>query len=441
MEGTSLLFLTLFLISLGALVIKIVKGSGASKELEILKESQKNWSQEQQEKEERIKTLQETNLEKEKIISRQEVRLEQLQKEKEELAEQKLKEIEELNSKLTTQFENLANKIFEQKSQNFKKESSSQISEILNPLKERIVEFQKKVEETHSSDIKDRTELKTVMKHMFEINEKMSQETNNLTKALKGDVKVQGNWGEIVLERILESSGLRQGEEFIKQGKDLSLVDESGKRQMPDIIVNLPDEKHIVIDSKVSLIHYEAIVSSMSETDGEKQSEASKLFLNSVKSHLDGLSGKKYHLNEKLSSPEFTLMFFPIEGAYSLALQLDPDLFQKSWEKSIVIVGPTTLLATLKTVASIWKQEKQNKHVLQIADESGKLYDKMVLFIEDLQKIGDSISKSQETYAQAFNKLKDGRGNIISRFEKLKKLGANAKKQLPGDLSQISNED
>ena len=254
----------------------------------------------------------------------------------------------------------------------------------------------------------------------------MSLETINLTRALKGDVKAQGNWGEIVLEKILENSGLREGEEYISQGRNLKLKDETGKAQKPDIIVNLPDHKKIIIDSKVSLTHYERYVSSESDS---REIEL-KSFIESITGHLKDLSSKSYQLNDKLLSPDFVLMFFPIEGAFSLALQKDPKIFQWAWERSIIIVSPTTLLATLKTVHSIWRQEKSNKNAQLISQESGKLYDKMAIFLEDMHKVGDSIKKTESIYQQAYSKLSTGRGNIISRLDKIKTLGAKAQKSI-----------
>lgn len=325
-------------------------------------------------------------------------------------------------------FEQMATKILDEKSEGYRKSNQDELKQILFPLKERITEFQNKVEQTYQSESREIIQLKEQLKRMFEISDRMSHETVSLTKALKGDVKMQGNWGEIVLGRILESSGLREGEEYIAEGRDLKLKTDDGRHLRPDVIINLPEEKHLVIDSKVSLVHFEAIGRAESE---EEMQSSQKLFIDSVNKHIDGLSGKKYQNNDKLLSPDFVLMFFPIEAAYAMALQLDSNLFQRCWEKNIVIVGPTTLLATLKTVASLWKQERQNKNALLIASECGKLYDKFVGFIEDLNKIGESLNRTEITYNEAMKKLQTGRGNIVSRFERIKDLGAKATKKIP----------
>lgn len=348
--------------------------------------------------------------------------------------QQSLEELKGLRSEfqenMAIKFEQVAVKVLDERSEGYRQQNQAGLDQILNPLKERIGDFQKKVEEAYQTESRERFALKEQLSRMFEISDRMSTETTNLTKALKGDVKLQGNWGEIVLARLLEGSGLREGEEYITQGRDLKMKDDEGNRQMPDVIINLPEGKHLIIDSKVSLLHFEAMASA--ETVDEKQNFES-LFIKSVNAHIDGLAGKKYQHNEKLFTPEFVLMFFPIEAAYSMALQLDPGIFQKSWDRSIVIVGPTTLLATLKTVASLWRQERQNQNAMKIAAESGKLYDKFVGFIDDLNKIGESIKKTDKTYHDAMSKLQNGRGNIISRFEKMKELGAKASKQIPSE--------
>ncbi|MBI3605738.1 MAG: DNA recombination protein RmuC, partial [Nitrospirae bacterium] len=228
-------------------------------------------------------------------------------------------------------------------------------------MKEKIHEFQKKVEESYSSEARERFALKKEIERIVEANAVMTLETKNLTQALKGDVKSQGNWGEIVLERVLKASGLREGEEYVVQGKAMGLVDEEGKLQKPDVIINLPDEKHLIVDSKVSLVHYEQYIS---ETSSEKKAGLLESFKQSIYNHINGLASKKYQHNEQLISPDFVMMFFPIEGALSLALQSDPELFLYAWNKSIVIVSPTTLLATLRTVASVWKQDRQTKNAM-----------------------------------------------------------------------------
>ena len=259
----------------------------------------------------------------------------------------------------------------------------------------------------------------------------MNTQTENLTKALKGDVKAQGNWGEIVLERILEESGLREGVEYYLQGSGLGLKDTEGRAQKPDVVIALPEGKHIIIDSKVSLTHYERYVA---EEDEVAKKLALKNFIDSLRQHVVGLSGKRYEQHGTLGSPDFVLMFTPIEGAYSLAVQQDPSLHPFAWEKKIVLVCPSTLFATLRTIASVWKNEMQNRNVQEIARQGGALYDKFVGFIEDMTEIGDRLKQVDKAYDKAKNKLVDGTGSLISRTENLRKLGAKTTKQLPKEL-------
>ena len=259
----------------------------------------------------------------------------------------------------------------------------------------------------------------------------MTETTSNLTMALRGDVKAQGNWGQEVLARILEASGLREGEEYIAQGKGLDLVDSEDKRAQPDVIVNLPDNKHIIVDSKVSLTYYDQLIV---EQDQDKKKSLLNELVSSIYKHVDGLSGKKYQHLDELLTPDFVLMFVPIEGAFSIALQADKELHSYAWNKSVVIVSPTTLMATLRTVSSIWKIERQSRNAQVIATESGLLYDKFVGFISDMQEIGDKLKGTQQAYDGAMNKLSNGRGNLIGKVEKLKELGAKTFKNLPAAL-------
>jgi DNA recombination protein RmuC len=349
--------------------------------------------------------------------------------------EEKLKthreDLGKLQEQFKSQFENLANQIFEQKSKTFRENSEKNLSALINPLKEKITDFQKKVEETYSKESRDRFALQKEIEKIVQSSQQMTQETQNLTQALRGDVKAQGNWGEIVLERILEASGLRAGEEYTVQGKEMGLVDAEGKKSRPDVIVNLPEQKHIIIDSKVSLTHYERYIS---ESNEEIKGTHLRDFLNSFYSHIDNLGSKSYQDLYKLETPDFVLMFVPIEGAFSLAIQSDPKIFTYAWDQMIVIVSPTTLLASLRTVSSLWKQERQNQNALEIARQGGLLYEKFIGFLGDLEKVGDYLNRSQNVYSDAMNKLKDGRGNILSKVENLKKLGAKTSKSLPTEL-------
>lgn len=352
----------------------------------------------------------------------------------EKLNEQKT-EIEELQQKFVKEFENLANKIFEEKSAKFTEQNKEKISEILNPLKEKISEFEKKVEQTNKESIDRLSSLREQLLSLKELNNQMSQEAKNLTEALKGQTKTQGNWGEFILESILEKSGLVKGREYVVQE---SLVTETGKRFQPDVIVNLPENKSIVIDSKVSLIAYERYVSSEDENEKEK---ALRDHIISIRSHLKSLSSKNYQSLYQLNSLDFVLMFMPIEPAFALAVQQDASLFNEAFEKNIVIVSPSTLLATLRTIASIWRQENQNKNALEIARQAGALYDKFVNFYNDLLDVGKKLDSAKDSYEEAMKKIHDGRGNLIAGVEKIKQLGAKASKSLPTSALNRTNID
>ncbi|SHF52655.1 DNA recombination protein RmuC [Mariniphaga anaerophila] len=338
-------------------------------------------------------------------------------------------ELEEIQKKFTTEFENIASKILKKNSEEFTQANQKNLGEVLTPLKEKIFLFEKKVEDTYQKGLKDQTDLRAELKKLYDLNHRISEEASNLTKALKGDVKKQGNWGEVVLERILERSGLNEGEQGYQ--KQFSDVSEDGKRIQPDVVINLPDNKHIIVDSKVSLIAYERAVNAATE---EERTKFVKEHLLSIKSHIKGLSEKHYQTAKNLNSPDFVLLFIPIESSFSLAIQEDQELFSYAWDQKVVIVSPSTLLATLRTIASIWQQENQTKNALEIARQSGALYDKFVNFVGDLEGIGKSIDATRKNYDQAMNKLHSGSGNLIRRVEKIKKLGAKATKELPKSL-------
>jgi DNA recombination protein RmuC len=347
---------------------------------------------------------------------------------REKLAMQK-QEMEDLQKKFITEFENIANKILKKNSEEFTAANLKNIGDVLTPLKEKIQLFEKKVEDTYQNGLKDQTDLKAELKKLYDLNTKISEEANNLTKALKGDVKKQGNWGEVVLERILERSGLNEGEQgYQKQFSDIS---EDGKRIQPDIVIYLPDSKHIIIDSKVSLIAYERAVNSTTE---EERILRVKEHLQSLKSHIKGLSEKHYQTAKSLNSPDFVLLFIPIESSFSLAIQEDQELFSFAWDQKVVIVSPSTLLATLRTISSIWQQENQTRNAMEIARQGGALYDKFAGFISDMENIGKNIESTRKTYDLAMNKLSTGSGNLINRVESIKKLGAKTTKELPTNL-------
>ena len=351
------------------------------------------------------------------------------------LSEQK-EEIEKLQEKFTKEFENLANKIFKEKTDEFSKQSKSNLSEILNPLREKITEFQGKVEETNKESIDRFASLRQQLSMLRDMNQQISVDAQNLVKALKGDTKVQGDWGEIQLERILERSGLRKGEEYLIQ----ETFTTSEGRKRPDVIINLPEEKKIIVDSKVSLISYERFVSA--QTDEEKNLHL-KAYIESIKKHIKELSERNYQSLFSQGSLDFVLMFIPIEPAFSLSIQYGEDLYAQAWDKKIMIVSPMNLFIALKTIANIWKQEHQNRNVLEIAKQSGALYDKFVGFIEDLKMVGDRMDQAKISYKGAMSKLIEGSGNLVRRAEKIKELGAKTSKQIPQkilDRAELDND-
>lgn len=325
------------------------------------------------------------------------------------------------------QFENLAQRIFEEKSQKFSEQNTFSLKQLIDPFKLQLKDFEKRVEETYSNERLERGTLKGEISKLIELNQKMSCETENLTKALKGDVKTQGAWGEFVLQSILERSGLREGEEFVLQGEGMGLKGEDGGHLKPDVLVKLPDDKYLVVDSKVSLKAFEAYINS---EDSDEKERWAKEHVESIKKHIDGLSQKQYHGLEELGSPELTLLFMPLEPAFALAFRLRPDLLQLAWDKQIAIVSPTTLLTTLRTISALWKQQRQNKNTLEIARAGGALYDKFIGLLESIEQMGSRIRQSQEAYDDVVNKLSTGRGNLLRQVERLKELGAKTEKQM-----------
>lgn len=334
-------------------------------------------------------------------------------------------QVEQLQKRFNIEFENIANKILEEKSQKFTEQNRSNLDIILNPLKEKIQSFEKKVEDTYKVENAERITLKAELKHLIEMNKQISDEANNLARALKGDNKKQGNWGEVILDKILERSGLIKGQEYKTQ---VSITTDNSKRLQPDVVIYLPDNKHIIIDSKVSLVAYESYVNGDNE---EIREAAMKEHLRSLRDHIKGLSEKNYQGQIDFNSPDFVMLFVPIESSFGVAIQADQELFSFAWDKKVVIVSPSTLLASLRTISSIWKQERQNKNAQEIAVQSGALYDKFVNFLEDLRGMGQKIDAAKESYDLALNKLSTGSGNIIRRVENLKDLGAKASKSIP----------
>jgi DNA recombination protein RmuC len=342
-------------------------------------------------------------------------------------------EVEKLQEKFTKEFENLANKILEEKTTKFTEQNKENLKNILSPLQDKIQLFEKKVEDTHKESIDYHAALRQQILGLREMNEQMSKETLNLTKALKGDSKMQGNWGELVLERVLEKSGLEKGREYEVQQ---SFMTEEGNRVQPDVVINLPDGKKMIVDSKVTLTAYEKYIN---EEDDNLKSQFLKEHLVSLKRHVDQLSDKNYHDLYQMESPDFVLLFIPIESAFALALNEDTTLYNKAFEKNIVIVTPSTLLATLRTIDSMWTNQKQQENAVEIARQAGALYDKFEGFVTDLVKIGKKMDEAKVEYQGAMNKLVDGKGNLITSVEKLKKMGAKAKKALPENIINRAN--
>lgn len=345
-------------------------------------------------------------------------------------------EVSELQEKFTKEFENLANKILEEKSAKFTEQNSENMKSILLPLQDKIQGFEKKVEQTHKESIDYHAALRQQILGLSEMNAQMSKETLNLTKALKGDSKMQGNWGELVLERVLEKSGLEKGREYEVQQ---SFTNAEGNRVLPDVVINLPDGKKMIVDSKVSLVAYEKWINEESEI---LKIDFLKEHVNSIKRHVEQLGSKNYHDLYQIESPDFVLLFIPIEPAFAIALNEDSTLYNKAFDRNIVIVTPTTLLATLRTIDSMWTNQKQQENAFEIARQAGALYDKFEGFVTDLVRIGNKIKDTKTEYENAMSKLVDGRGNLISSVEKLKKMGAKAKKSLPENIiARASNSD
>ena len=353
---------------------------------------------------------------------------------KERMSEQK-GEIDKIQDKFRIEFRNLANDILEEKTKKFTEQNSIRLGEILNPLNQKIKEFEKKIEETYDKETQQRVSLKEEVKRLAELNQLVSKEASNLTKALKGEAKTQGNWGEVILENILEQSGLAKDREYFIQP---SFTIDSGTRLQPDVVVTYPGERSVVIDSKVSLTAFERYVSAESE---KQQDLALKEHLISIRNHIKELADKNYHDITQLKALDFVMMFLPVEPAYHLAIQEDPDLWNYAYKKRILLISPTNLIAALKMVESMWRQEYQNKNVLEIARQSGALYDKFEGLISDLTDLGKRLDSAQGHYNSTMNKLSEGKGSLVSRVEKIKKLGAKTKKSLPEDLVEKTSED
>jgi DNA recombination protein RmuC len=348
-------------------------------------------------------------------------------REQQESHQQRLNDLQGSRDELRAQFAELAGKIFDEREQRFAENSQHRLGQLLDPLKERIQSFEKRVEESYQAEARERFSLGKELERLQQLNLRLSDEATNLTRALKGQ-KTQGNWGELILERVLEHAGLEKGREYQTQ---VSLKGPDGERFQPDVLIMLPGDKQVVVDSKVSLTAYQQFVAADDEVIGQA---ALKQHVLSLRNHVKGLAGKDYKRLEGLHSLDFVLLFVPIEAAFSAALQAEPNLFQEAFDRNIVIVSPTTLLATLRVIDSLWKQERQSQNAREIAERAGWLYDKFVLFIQDLDEVGNRLQQLDKAYSAARNKLTEGRGNLVSRSEQLRLLGARASKSLPADL-------
>jgi DNA recombination protein RmuC len=340
----------------------------------------------------------------------------------------RIESLNEAKEALTIQFKNLANDILDDKTRRFTEQNALSLDALLKPLQTKLTEFKEQVSTSYANESRERFALKSEIERLSALNVKMSDETRSLTQALKGDSKVQGNWGELVLESILESSGLRKGEEYLVQDSHTQV---DGSRLQPDIVVRLPEGRHLVVDSKVSITAYARHAESVDADTAQIELNA---HIQSLRQHIQGLSSKNYSSLYGVGSVDFVLMFIPIEPAFLLALKSAPNLYQEALAKNIVLVCPSTLMATLRTVAHLWRQDHQNKNALEIARQCGALYDKFVGFIDDMEKLGQRIDQAQTSYHDAFNKLKTGKGNLIRTAERVRELGVKPSKTLPTGL-------
>lgn len=347
---------------------------------------------------------------------------------------EKIALLQNAREELSSQFKNLATDILEEKSKRFSEQNQQSLGQLLEPLKTRLQEFQGKVEQVYVQEGKDRSALAEQVRQLMELNRTVSQEANNLTRALKGSNKTQGNWGELILERVLETAGLRKGEEFDVQE---SHTTGDGKRLQPDVVLHLPEDRHLVIDAKATLVAYEDYASA---EDDKHRDTALKRHLDAVRAHIKGLSDKNYQDLYGLKSLDFVLMFIPIEPAFMLAVTHDRDLFMDAWNKNVLLVSPSTLLFVVRTVASLWRQEAQNRNAQDIAKRGAELYDKLAGFVEDMDSLGNRLTQAQKDYDGAISKLSTGRGNLIRQAEMLKKLGVKPNKAIPTPMVEQANE-
>jgi len=350
-----------------------------------------------------------------------------------EAAAEKLALLEDAKNKLGTEFKLLANQIFEERGKEFSEQNRSSLDEVLKPMKEQLGDFRKRVDEVHLNDSKDRASLKEHLAQLENLNRQMSEDAIGLTQALKGESKAQGNWGEMILERILETSGLREGKEF---AREQSFTNEEGRRLRPDVVIYMPGDKQVIIDSKVSLTDYERVISAGS--DAERKT-ALTAHLRSLKTHIQALSSKRYDHLPDVNSPDYVLMFVPIEGAYLMAIEEDPTVFESAFEQRVAVVTPSTLYATLKLIEQLWRYERQSENVVKLIDRAGKLHDKFVDFVKAFEEIGQRLDQAQGAYGTALDRIKDGRGSVISQIATLGTLAGKTKKELPKHLTESAS--
>lgn len=398
-----------------------VELSHADASLEAIQAKLKDVQQTLHSREQLIENLRKVTSQLQSRLAAQGVRLE----EERNSAQEKLNLLDEARDKLSGEFQNLANRIFDEKSDRFSKSSKTLLDSTLGPLRDQLAEFRRRVDNVYASDSEGRVKLLHEISSLKSINQRMSEEAVNLTRALKGDSKAQGSWGEVVLERVLEESGLTRGREYETQ---LSLSDDAGRRRLPDVVVRLPEGKDVVIDAKVSLLDYERYCNAVDDTE---RNAALSAHMRSLKNHIEGLSIKDYEGLQGLRSLDFVLVFVPIESAFVAALEGDSDLFRRAYDRNIIVVSPTTLLATLRTIQSIWRYERQNRHAEQIASRAGKLHDQFVLVLESLGELGRSLDKARESFDATLGRFTDGRGNLVRQVEMLGELGAKTRKQIP----------
>ncbi|MCG9790304.1 DNA recombination protein RmuC [Vibrio barjaei] len=349
--------------------------------------------------------------------------------------QEKLELLQQSELRLKEQFERLANQVFEAKTAKVDAQNRQSLEGILSPLKEQLEGFKKQVNDSFSQEAKERHTLVHELKNLQRLNDQMTKEAMNLTQALKGDNKQQGNWGEVVLARVLAESGLREGHEYQTQ---VSLQNEAGKRYQPDVIVHLPQEKQVVIDSKMVLVAYERYFNA--ETDAERDRALSDHLI-ALRNHIRGLSQKDYHQLKGIRSLDYVLMFIPVEPAFQVAIQADPSLVKEAMESNIILVSPTTLLVALRTIDNLWRNDRQNQNAQVIADKASKLYDKLRLFVDDMEGLGGALDKANQSYQGAMNKLATGRGNAIRQAESFKQLGVEVKRSISPSLTEIAQND